>query len=199
MLAASILHSNLKSSATDTLSLLAILSSVSKDGALTPRSTRLRKSTEMSILSATLHAYDRLCQDCMPPNTRGVFMDRLVHSFADSYSKTLIDEHQAEAREYFLGKLDERQTHFAKALTNCRDVYSALSGSVGFTDTKMCNLSPRTTEDGLKKYSVPWHLLPPYLYCRYCRSMRVASEQKAKMLDLVQWLRLANVGFGVPH
>ena len=46
------LHSNVKSSATDTLSLLAILSSVSKDGALTPRSTRLRKSTEMSILSA---------------------------------------------------------------------------------------------------------------------------------------------------
>jgi hypothetical protein len=42
-------------------------------------------------------------------------LDRLVYSFADSYSKTIIDAHQAEARDYFLGKLDERQTYFAKA------------------------------------------------------------------------------------
>jgi hypothetical protein len=42
-------------------------------------------------------------------------LDRLVYSFADSYSKTIIDAHQVEARDYFLGKLDERQTYFAKA------------------------------------------------------------------------------------
>ena len=69
----------------------------------------------LEVIFLTLHAYDRLCHDCMPPNMRGVFIDRLVHSFADSYSKTLIDEHRAEARDYFLGKLDERQTYFARA------------------------------------------------------------------------------------
>jgi hypothetical protein len=44
--------SNVKSWAIDTLSRFDILSRVSNDGALIPRSIKLRKSTEMSIASA---------------------------------------------------------------------------------------------------------------------------------------------------
>ena len=47
-------QSNVNSSATGSRSRLAILSKVSNEGALTPRSIRLRKSTEMSRVSANL-------------------------------------------------------------------------------------------------------------------------------------------------
>ncbi len=70
-------------------------------------------SLELTFLA--LHAYDRLCHQCMPPNMRAAFVDTLVYSFGDSHSKVFVDEQQADFREYFLKKLDERQIYYGKA------------------------------------------------------------------------------------
>jgi hypothetical protein len=54
-------QSKVNSSATDSRSRLAIRSNVSNEGALTPRSTRLRKSTDTSSVSANCSCVIRRC------------------------------------------------------------------------------------------------------------------------------------------
>ncbi len=70
-------------------------------------------SLELTFL--IIHAYDRLCREHLPPNVRSSFVDTLVFVFADFYSGLFMDKRQGEFRNYFLEKLDERQTYFAKA------------------------------------------------------------------------------------
>lgn len=70
-------------------------------------------SLELTFLA--IHAYDRLCHEYLPPNMKCAFVDALVYAFAESHSKTFIDEQQSEFREYFLKKLDERQTYYGEA------------------------------------------------------------------------------------